>query len=86
MPLSRSRSGPRVRPQLALYWSDYGPNSAISSTKWPDGRYAAKNVARERAALASQPPRATRGGVVFGTKLGLAKGHQSAADAQDGWL
>ena len=31
---------------------------------------------RERAALASQLPRATRGGVVFGTKPGLAKGHQ----------
>ena len=50
-----------------------------------------KIFARERAALARAIRRAlraaaTRSGMVFGTKPGLAKGRRSAADAQDGRL
>ena len=80
-----------MRPWLALYWSEHSPELRYfqcEMARWPLRAAATqpKIFARERAALASQPLRATRGGVVLGTKPGLAKGRQSAADAQGGWL
>ena len=51
MPLSRSRSGPRVRPWLALYWSEHSPelrHFQYEMARWP---LRSPNISRASARL-----------------------------------